>query len=411
MRVSTMRAVDRWLGRPAAAVLTGLRRILGDAAPTGRGEVRKVLFVKLSEMGALVLSAPAFAEVARVFPNAETWLLCFEENADVALLAGGLPPERVVTVPAKTLGGTLIGLLRAIRRLRRERFDVAIDLEFFSRVSTILAYVARVRVRAGYHRFEAEGLYCGDLYTHRVTWNPYLHVAQAAVVLVRAAAADPRQRPLLKEPAPALAELPFPRFSPGAEDLCAVHSMLAAAGVPPGAEILLVNPNASDLLPLRRWPEQRFVDLCALLLARRPAAWVVLTGAEHEAPLGERILESLRAGRSGPVQCVSLIGRTSLRELLALFSLARALVSSDSGPPHFATLTDLQGVVLFGPETPSLYGPVTPRIRAMTLGLACSPCIHVWNRRVSPCDDNQCMKRIRAEDVADAVLGLDAPGR
>jgi len=402
MRVETMRAVDRWLGRPLAWLLTRVRSVVGDAAPPAAADVKNVLFVKLSEMGALVLSTPAFAEARRVFPNAQTWLVCFDENAEIAEIAGGFPRERIVAVKPGGALGTMRGLLSAIFRLRRERFDVIVDLEYFSRVSTIFAFLAGGKVRAGFHRFESEGLYCGDLYTHRAAWNPYLHVAQLYVVLVRAAAADPRNEPLLKERAPEMSELTFPRFSPSDRDLHAVRGALAAAGVPAGAPLLLVNPNSSDLLPLRRWPETHFVDLCRRLVARRPDAWVVLTGAPHEAALADRILHAVREG--GDARCASVVGKTSLCELLALFTIAEVLVSADSGPPHFAALTEIRGVTLFGPETPSLYGPVNERNVALSAGLACSPCIHAWNRRVSTCTDNQCMRRISPDDAADAAL-------
>jgi ADP-heptose:LPS heptosyltransferase len=410
MRVATMRAVDRGLGRPLAALLTLVRRLTGDAPPPPASQVRKVLFVKLSEMGALVLATPAFAEARRVFPTAEPWVVCFDENVEIARLAGGFPAERIVAVRSGGLLRTLFGLLGAVRRLRRERFDVCVDLEYFSRVSAILSFLSRSRARVGFHRFEAEGLYCGDLYTHRVAWNPYLHVAQLYVVLVRAAAADPRQLPLLKERPPWMDELTFPRFAPDAADTDAVRRALAAAGVPGAARLVLVNPNSSDLLPLRRWPQTHFVELVRLVLADDPAIWVVLTGAPSEAPLAETILAALRA-LGAPPRCVSLVGRTTLRQLLTLFTMAEVLVSADSGPPHFAALTQIRGVTLFGPETPRLYGPVTTRNQAIAAGLACSPCIHAWNQRVSPCDDNRCMQLITPEEAADAALSAASAQR
>src|SRR5512146_223500 len=107
MRVETMRAVDRWLGRPLAWALTRWRRLAGDAAPRPAREVRKVLFVKLSEMGALVLATPAFAEARRAFPGAETWIVCFEENAEIAAVAGGFAPGRIVAVRAGGALGTI----------------------------------------------------------------------------------------------------------------------------------------------------------------------------------------------------------------------------------------------------------------------------------------------------------------
>ncbi|MCE9635243.1 MAG: glycosyltransferase family 9 protein [Planctomycetes bacterium] len=398
MRVSTMRAVDRGLGRPACAILTGVRRVLPERAPPASADVRRVLFVKLSEMGALVLACPAFAEARRTFPNAEIWLLCFDENAEIAEVAAEFPRERIVTVPSKGVVSTLTGILGAIRRVRSLGFDVVVDLEYFSRVSAILTYLSGAPIRAGFHRFEAEGLYCGDLYTHRATWNATLHVAQSMAALVRAAAADPAATPLLKEPPPRLDELTFPTFHPTPADLASVRATLDAAGVPAGVPILLVNPNSSDLLPLRRWPEERFVALCRALRDGHPGAWVVVTGAPHEAALGGRIVAA-----TGGERCASVIGKTDLRGLLTLFTLSRVLVSADSGPPHFAALTALRVVTLFGPETPALYGPVNDRNTAITAGLACSPCIHAWNRRVSTCTDNQCMQRIAVAQVVAAV--------
>jgi len=398
MKVSTMRALDRGLGRPLCALATGLRRAMPEPPPRSRDEVRRVLFVKLSEMGALVLAAPAFAEAGRLFPRAETWLLCFDENAEIAEVAAGFPRERIVRVAGRGPGGTIAALLGAVRRIRALRFDVVIDLEYFSRVSALVSFLSGAPVRAGFHRFAAEGLYCGDLYTHRATWNAHLHVAQSMAVLVRSAAADAREAPLLKEPAPPLAALPFPPFAPTEGDRLSVHALLDASGVPAGAEIVLVNPNSSDLLPLRRWPEDRFAALCRDLRDRFPDAWVVLTGAPHETQLGQRIVASAGGGR-----CVSVIGRTDLRQLLTLFTMSRVLVSADSGPPHFAALTPLRVVTLFGPETPSLYGPVNGRNEAISAGLACSPCIHAWNRRVSTCTDNQCMQRIDVARVVAAV--------
>ena len=55
--------------------------------------------------------------------------------------------------------------------------------------------------------------------------------------------------------------------------------------------------------------------------------------------------------------------------------------------------------------------PDTPRNRALTLGLSCSPCINAWNLRVSPCTDNQCMQQMEASWVAEAALAqIDAVG-
>ena len=95
----------------------------------------------------------------------------------------------------------------------------------------------------------------------------------------------------------------------------------------------------------------------------------------------------------------TLAGKTSLRELLVLYTLADVLVTNDSGPAHFASLTNIESVVLFGPETPKLFGAIGPGFHAVYAKLACSPCVNAFNHRFSPCTDNLCMQSITPEEV------------
>jgi ADP-heptose:LPS heptosyltransferase len=74
------------------------------------------------------------------------------------------------------------------------------------------------------------------------------------------------------------------------------------------------------------------------------------------------------------------------------------MLTNDSGPPHFAAVTDLPTFVLFGPETPHLYrslGRSTP----LYAGLACSPCVSAANHRKTSCIDNRCLQAITPEQV------------
>jgi len=79
------------------------------------------------------------------------------------------------------------------------------------------------------------------------------------------------------------------------------------------------------------------------------------------------------------------------------------LVTNDCGPGHFASLTDVDSIVLFGPETPVVFGPLGPRSQAVTAGLACSPCMNVYNHRFSPCVHNACMHAISVDEVISRV--------
>jgi ADP-heptose:LPS heptosyltransferase len=81
------------------------------------------------------------------------------------------------------------------------------------------------------------------------------------------------------------------------------------------------------------------------------------------------------------------------------------LITNDGGPGHFATLTPIQTMVFFGPETGRLYGPLGKRNLGLESGIACSPCLSAYNHRQTFCDgDNQCLKRIAPDPVLDQAL-------
>jgi ADP-heptose:LPS heptosyltransferase len=79
------------------------------------------------------------------------------------------------------------------------------------------------------------------------------------------------------------------------------------------------------------------------------------------------------------------------------------MLTNDSGPSHFSSVTGLHTVVLFGPETPALYGSLGKSI-PITAQLACSPCVSAANHRKTPCSDNACMRAITVEQVLQKMI-------
>jgi len=270
-------------------------------------------------------------------------------------------------------------------------------MEFFSRGSAALAYASGAKMRVGFHSFFGEGPYRGNLMTHRLLYNAHLHTSQIFQMLVEALRYDPKLLPTfdLKPPA----DIETPQFVPTPEERAKMQEMLRSetGGRPP---LLLLNANASDMLPLRRWQLERYAELARRLLARYPEAHVAFTGAPDEAAAAVKLVQSVGSNR-----CFSLAGKTSLRELLVLYTLADVLVTNDSGPAHFATLTPIEVVTLFGPETPALFGARTSRNAVLWAGIACSPCVNAYNNRQSVCRDNRCMQAISVDQVFEAVCG------
>lgn len=397
MNTSTLRTVDRVVGVPACALLTLHRRLLGRRP---EGPVRRILFVKLAEQGSTVLAETAIREAIARVGRDNVFFLVFAENRFILDVMGLVPEANVVAIDASSLPVVARSTLRALRRLRALGIDTAIDLEFFARSSVILAYMSGAARRVGLHAYEGAGPWRGDLLTHRLNYNPYLHTGDLFRLLVAALDQPPDQFPAYPDGPPPADERSSEPRPPAPADLAAVAGILrewtGSAEVPP---IVLLNANCGDLVPLRRWAEDRYLELARRLLEARPDLRVVFTGRPDEAPGAERLARAVASPR-----CVSLAGRTTLGQLLALYSLSQVLVTNDSGPAHFATLTPIDVVTLFGPETPALFAARSPRNHVLWAGLACSPCVSAFNNRLSDCRDNLCMQRIAVDDVLGETL-------
>jgi ADP-heptose:LPS heptosyltransferase len=398
MNVARMRLVDRWLGVPICFMLTVFRKLYGRRTPEPSCHPERILFVKLAEQGSTVLAQAALHTAIEKVGAANVFFLLFAENRPILDLLDVIPPENIVAIDAGGLLRAVRGALAAVWRLRRLRIDASIDLEFFARASAALCYLSGARWRVGYHAFGGEASYRGDLMTHRLSFNPYLHTSQAFQIMVQALYEPAHQFPLLNLKA-LPAQESHGRFRPSEPDRREVHDTLSALFRRTDyGPLVLLNANASDLIPLRRWPFERYVDLARCILERYPEVCVAFTGAPTEAGAAEQLVAQVDSPR-----CVSMAGKTTLRQLLVLCSLAEVLVSNDSGPAHFATLTDVDVVVLFGPETPRLFAATSLRTHPLWAGLACSPCINAFNDRASPCTNNVCMQAIAVADVFQAV--------
>jgi len=396
MNVKLLQRSDRWVGIPLCLFLTAFRAFSGRKQPDYSRPPRSLLVVKLAEQGSTVLAYQALRRAGEIVGPENVYFIAFEDNRFILDILNFIPEQNVVTVSVKSLSAFLGSMISAIRRLRRLKLDAAVDMEFFSRGSAALAFLSGAKRRVGFHAFFSAGPYRGNLMTHRLLYNPHLHTSQSFLMLVEAVLANPSILPTL-EMFPATAAVEPPQFVPGDAELARVKELLRheTGGHPP---LILLNANSSDLLPLRRWPAERHVELARGLLEKYPEMFVAFVGAPDEAPATTELVRRVASTR-----CVSLAGRTTLRELLVLYTLAELLVTNDSGPAHFATLTPIHVVTLFGPETPELFAARTPRNTVLWANLLCSPCVNAYNNRQSPCRNNLCMQSITVDQTLAAA--------
>lgn len=253
---------------------------------------------------------------------------------------------------------TVRSLLDLGRELRRERFDLVVDLQGLFR-SALIAGLTGCRTRVGF-REAREG--APLFYTHRVSGGKDVHAIDRYLKIASVLGCSPY---------PVRHAFPPPMESPLLEVLPEDYVVLAPSA---GGEA-------------KKWPAERFGHLAA----RLPVPSLVVA-AKADASLAERVVIH-SAGRA-----VSLAGRTTLRELIEVIRRARCLVSNDTGPMHIAAGLNVPVFALFGPTSPARTGPYGAGHTILRPDLSCSPC---FRRR--KCAAWQCMEAISVERVLAAV--------
>ena len=404
MKISTMRWIDHWLGRPICFVLTVIRRcrnLLPFPQKSQSQKVKRILIVKLAEQGATILADAAIRRAAEMVGKENVYFLVFEQNRFILDVMNIIPKQNVITVPDSNFISMVFGTIRALHRIRKLHIDAAVDFEFFARSSAILTWLSGAGIRVGLHSFADESSYRGDLMTHRLNYNPHLHTSRMFEVMVEAINLPAKDMPRLNINLPKLRGVES-HFMPGEGELKEFRTVLEKeAQASNYSPLILLNANASDMLPLRRWPAERYVELAHRLIEKSPAVHVAFTGAPDETEHSQKLVRAV-----GSPRCFSMTGKTTLRQLMILYCLADALVTNDSGPAHFATLTEIQVITLFGPETPLLFGANTPRSHIIWKNIPCSPCVSAYNNRQSACKNNICMQRISVDEVYDLLCEL-----
>jgi ADP-heptose:LPS heptosyltransferase len=397
MEPNAMRKIDYHVGIPLCFLITcfcRLQKLMGFQRVDPKEKPRNVLFIELIEMGSTVIAYPAMKELKRRYPEANIYFLLFKQIEETIDLLDLVPKENVFVLDNTSPFSLLKDTVRFMWRCRRKKIDTVINLQMFVRYSAILSYLTGAKRRVGFFRYNQEGIYTGDFLTHKVIYNPHIHTAYSFLALVYALDAPAEQIPMVKFSLEGVnIELPKIVFDETARKR--IWDILKGVNgeIDETKKIVVVNPNASKLFAMRKWPLENYARLIEMLLEDENI-YVAITGVKSEKPDADYICSLVKDER-----VLDLTGKTTLSQLLDLYNIAKILITNDSGPAHFACLTNVHVVVFFGPELPNRYKPLTDRCTVVYANYACSPCVGPYNQRLTPCNDNLCLKTISVNYV------------
>ena len=400
-----MRLIDRWAGIPLCFV-TGLWAWLKSVRKSKLENCTKqdlpeiIVFIGLAEIGALVVAHPAIQAARDKYPNSRVCFITAPAGKETLELMG-FKEDEILLISMASLSGLFLDLISIRKNLNGKRVS-AIVLEPFTRISALISIWIGSSNRIGCHRFYNEGSYIGSLLTHRLVYNSHLHASQTYLALTKTLSEPISNQPLLKKKIPSQIKNRLKINIKEIDQKSLKKRLVSEYPEKVLKKIVLLNVNASDIVPLRKWPLNNFVELGKKLL-EDPSITIILTGSSEEHHACEVLLKEINSEK-----VINFAGKTTFKELITLYTISDLLITNDSGPVHFASTTDIAILALFGPETPKIFGPMSPNAKVISMELACSPCISVFNQKKSYCNDNQCMKQITVKLVlseAQKIIG------
>jgi len=395
-----MRWLDYYFGIPICfllSIVAFIERLFGWRRVKKGFRPKKILFIELSEMGSTVLAYSAMKKAKELF-NSQLYFMIFKENEGSIKLLDIVPKENIITIRGKSFFLFLIDFISAVFKMRSRRIDTVIDLELFSRFTSILSFLSGAKAIVGLYKYHMEGLYRGNFQTHKVEYNPHYHISQTFMSFIYALNEDLSEKPLLKKYIKQSEIISAKiKSTPNAKKLILRKLQQMNPKITAKSKIVLLNPNASQLLPIRKWPLGSFMKLAGKILRLR-GVFLVITGTKAEWEDAQAICRFVKNDR-----CIDFTGKTTFRELIDLYNIANIIVTNDSGPAHFASLTNIKIIDFFGPETPKIYAPLSDNCVCVYSNYACSPCVSAFNHRKTPCTKSRCLDAIKIEDVFEIV--------
>jgi len=397
MKVDTMRFIDKWMGIPLVFILSVILWILERLTfkRQSKPDLKNTLFIELSEMGSAILADPAMKILQRE-SGGRLFFAIFESNYKSLQILNTVEESHIFKMRSDNLFNLTLDVFSFIKWCRMNKISAVIDLELFSRFTAILSGLSSAGTRIGFSQFHDEGMYRGFVINYPVRYNPHVHIATNFISLVH------RALDLYHNPYPTIAVRPdqmtLALAVPEHFDMKGVQKKLYSLYEDwDKKRIVLINPNASELLPQRRWLPEYFVSVGKEILKKHKDVVIIATGAPTEKDYVQNVVDDIDNER-----CINSAGRFEFLELIPLYLLSELILTNDSGPAHFSSVTPLKVFVIMGPETPILYGPLG-NAEVFYLGLPCSPCVSAANHRKTTCITRPCISGISPESVYEKI--------
>ncbi|MCE5194414.1 MAG: lipopolysaccharide heptosyltransferase I [Nitrospiraceae bacterium] len=325
---------------------------------------QKILIIKPSSLGDIVHSLPFLTSVSKKFPKAEIhWMVA---KGLEGILQGNPMISKLWIInkdkwkKINSINNTFSEIISLVKNLRKEKFDIIIDLQGLFR-SGILTALTGSKLRLGFKDArEGSSLF----YTHKVITELNSHAVEKNLKIA------------------GFLDCPISNVS---FDLPFVQNRFDISKIiPKNEKYAVIIPGAR--WETKKWPADRFGELASKLRLKS-----IIVGGEADIDVAADI--SKKSMNKG----ISIAGKTDIGDLIGIIKNSEFIVSNDTGPMHIAVALGVPVFAVFGPTNPIKTGPYGKGNFVFRAEIECLPC---YKRK---CKDVKCMKMIQVENVLNAI--------
>ncbi len=391
MKIKLMKELDHWLGLPLCSIcgvwckLTQFFKFKKKVSQ----KPKQILILKWFGIGSIVLFSPFLKRIKEHFPESKIIFLTFESRREILELLRIC--DEIRTISVKNIFRFIRDVFCQLIKFGVNGVDICIDLEFFSKFSTLMCFLSGAKMRIGFY---LPFWWRNSIINFPVYFNPTKHITRSYKMICRVLGIDVKTTVL---------ELEKIEFS--SSERLKFMERLKEKGVEEKEIMVVVNPNAGELAGCRRWPKEYFIELIENLVKMEKIK-VAFIGTKAESLYVEEIVKELSTKAKEKI--LVFAGQLNIRELILLISLSKLVITNDSGPFHLAYIQKIPSISIWGPGTPQLYGVKDPLHKIFYLDYDCSPCIYMY--RTEPalfCRGKlPCLKNIKPKEVIDSAFRI-----
>lgn len=382
MKFSLMRRIDSGAGFFLCHMLSFLYKVKGKSrVDLPIPEIfNKVLVIKFLGFGSIIMTTPLMAEMKRNYPECEIHFLTFSDNVPIC---ESIPMiDKTFYLEKNSLSKFVFSLAKNLRQIRKLKYDVVFNLEFFSNFSLILSALSKSKMVlcfGGRHEYRKR------LCQRIISYESTTYITGKLCNFLKVIKIEPSRE-----------SLPLANLEESSDSKKNISDLLERHRVQTGKDlIVIININASEMSDIRKWPMEYYTQVISFLFSKQNVK-ILLIGGKEDVSYVSQLEKIVSVDKE---RILNLTGQISLKELISLMKVSYLYLGNDSGPLHLAEACGLPSISFFGPESPYVYGHPGDKNYTFYSGLHCSPCLNVYTNKNSSCIDNRCLKMIEPAEV------------